>query len=603
MGYGNTSVSALLSQARAALKKQQSLEEEVAAYEYDLSPKDQESFNKYSDFLSNRVKQVQTTDPSKALSLQRKITGAQRTFSSSELTRESIAIAEGNGSKPQKLNKMISLYRQALENGDENLAQRIQLQADSLQVQIQNEAMAGAGRGGGGGGGSADPQVKGWKAAQSDFTSHAKLLEDRLRSGKITSGEYLGGFTDKKTGAKVIGLRDTMQQIEGIRQSAYDIMASGNGNEDIQDFYANLSDTLKSDKYQNYINQAGNKVANGQIGGSRSYDYNSGTWKFNSPSDKEFDGYQTSPMGALLKLKDKSGDNIVGNEIDPATGQPTNYQVLLPKNQMNLLNETKDGNKITSQQYSGFLPGTENSPTVSYGGKQVAPLELGFEQNAEGKTVGVAPLITMTDPRTGELNRDPITGMIRQFKPEDFGITGTRASNPIVGQGQAIVNGLIDPLVKDAQNIGAEDVLGYGKKKAGEVIARAGVGKTIDSLKKSLGGFGVGLTNPSMNGSGFGSFGVIKAWQDKANELQKQATAKAAAEAQARATQFAADQARLAASNQAALNKQVQNSNLTPQLKNTVLVQSGQQLTSDMGKAAFNNKYLGSIGKLYNGAL
>lgn len=592
MAYGNSSVSALLNQARAALKKQQSLEEEVAAYEYDLSPKDQESFKKYSDFLSNRVKQVQATDPSKALSLQRKITGAQRTFSSSELTRESIAIAEGNGSKPQKLNKMISLYRQALENGDENLAQRIQLQADSLQVQIQNEAMAAAGRGGGGGGGSADPQVKAWKGTKGALENQAQLLAEELASGKITSKQYLGGYIDKE-GNPVKGLRETMQNINDIKDASY-AYAQQTGNEDAINFHSDLVNTMKNDKYQTLINQAGTKVSNGQVGGAKVYDYNSGRWTFKRNEGEG--GYVNTPMGAFMKMKDESGTNIIGTDQD---GNP----IWLPKNQMNNLTEVKNGNGgIEANQRSGYLPGYENSKPIDFNGNLVNPNELIFTQNEKGETSGLFPSMAAIDPRTGQFIRGE-NGQIRTARAEDFGTAGPISADPVIGNLQRGANVFLDPLAEDIKNSGATDPLDYGKKKVGDVLTKAGVGKTIDSLKKSLGGFGMGLTNPSMNGSGFGSFGVIKAWQDKANELQKQAAAKAAAEAQARAAQFAADQARLAASNQAAIQKQVQNSNLTPQLKNTVLVQSGQQLTSDIGKAAFNNKYLGQTGKLYNGAL
>jgi hypothetical protein len=60
--YGNTSVSALLSQARSALKKQQAYEEEIASYEYDLSPKDQEAYNKYASFLTKRANELKTTE-------------------------------------------------------------------------------------------------------------------------------------------------------------------------------------------------------------------------------------------------------------------------------------------------------------------------------------------------------------------------------------------------------------------------------------------------------------------------------------------------------------------------------------------------------------
>ena len=87
MAYGNTSVSSLLKAAKAAQQKQYSLEDSIAAYEYDLSPKGQADFEKYSAHLGNRIKQYQDTDPLKALNYQKTITSANRSFTSSELSR------------------------------------------------------------------------------------------------------------------------------------------------------------------------------------------------------------------------------------------------------------------------------------------------------------------------------------------------------------------------------------------------------------------------------------------------------------------------------------------------------------------------------------
>lgn len=583
MAYGNTSVSSLLNQARAALKKQQGLEEEIAAYEYDLSPKDQAAFDKYNSFLSNRIKQVQNTDQSKALSLQRKITGAQRTFTSSELTRESIGIAEGTGSKPAKLNKMISLYRRALENGDENLAQRIQLQADNLQVQIQNEAMAGAGRGGGGGGGgaaAADPQVKGFKKTVSDMENHKQLLDEELRSGRITTKDYLGGYKDKD-GNQVLGVRGTMQSIGDIQKAAYEY-AQSTGTEDAINYYGAISNKIKKDGYQDLINQAGKKVAAGQAGGARQYDFNTGRWEFKSPQQVGTQGYNNTDMGAMFKLKDQSKDNIVLGETKD--GASTGYQVYLPKNQMNQVSEQKSGDTIKSQQYTGFLPGQENTPSSKYFGGDANLSELVYTQDENGKVVGVTPSILATNPVTGQLNRDPVTGEVRQVTAEDLGAAGTTSSNPFVAFGQGLENDFTDLAKK-------------GTAEASKVIGSAN--KSAQILKANSLAKGLGIGDPFGPFKGFMNAGAnISGLVTKLTGMKAAAEKKAAADAAARAAEFQRNQQAIAAANAQTAVRQTQAAKGLPVITPTINRPTPQAQV--IGSQDFNKAYLGGFGNLLN---
>lgn len=182
MAYGNTSVSSLLRAARAAQQKQYSLEDSIAAYEYDLSPKSQGDFEKYSAHLGNRIKQYQGNDPLKALNYQKTITSANRSFTSSELSRATTQVLYGNMDNPSKLNLMTDLFRRAVENGDENLAQRIEGQAAQLQ-QIMNRSYGGGfGRSGGGGTGSTDYK-RGINNEVARLEGDLKALRGGLKSG------------------------------------------------------------------------------------------------------------------------------------------------------------------------------------------------------------------------------------------------------------------------------------------------------------------------------------------------------------------------------------------------------------------------------------
>lgn len=141
--YGNAgSLSSLLSAASAARKRQESLQDSIASYEWDLSPKTVEDYSKYSKLLGERSKSYSATDPQKSLEYQKKITAAQRGLASQEITRAGMAIMEGRGTKMDKLNKFSDLARQAYETGDGALYQRLTSAGEALQIQIQNEQYA-----------------------------------------------------------------------------------------------------------------------------------------------------------------------------------------------------------------------------------------------------------------------------------------------------------------------------------------------------------------------------------------------------------------------------------------------------------------------------
>lgn len=149
---GNTSASSLLKQAQAAYERQQSYNDSIAAYEWELSDKTEADWNNYQKYLKER--QGKTQDAMKKLELEKKITSSYRTFNSSEIQRATLAVNYGDINKTQKYNMMFGLLQRAYANGDMELAGNIESQMASLSVQIQNEASAAAGRGGSGRGGA-----------------------------------------------------------------------------------------------------------------------------------------------------------------------------------------------------------------------------------------------------------------------------------------------------------------------------------------------------------------------------------------------------------------------------------------------------------------
>lgn len=141
--YGNAgSLSSLLSAASAARKRQESLQDSIASYEWDLSPKTVEDYTKYSKLLGDRASTYSTSDPARALEYQKKITSAQRGLASQEITRAGMSIMEGRGTKMDKLKKFSDLAQQAYETGDGALYQRLTSAGEALQIQIQNEQYA-----------------------------------------------------------------------------------------------------------------------------------------------------------------------------------------------------------------------------------------------------------------------------------------------------------------------------------------------------------------------------------------------------------------------------------------------------------------------------
>lgn len=601
MAYGNTSVSALLNSARAALKKQQGLEEQVAAYEYDLSPKDQAAYEKYSSFLSNRINQVKSTDPSKALSLQRLQTGAQRTFSSSELTRESIAIAEGNGSKPQKLNKMISLYRRALENGDENLAQRIQLQADNLQVQIQNEAMAGAGRGGGGSDATDKATKKGINSQLDKISSAQKELKTELAQGKINSNQYISQTAqlyDAKN--KILQSTYTVDEAGNIVQNQH----AGLSYESVKDFYDKHQGLQQDNQFQQLMGSNPNvpfELRQAQIGNAFKAKYD--------------------PLSGEVKL---DPNNIVGlrrmAEFGSTLAAPTvenNVDSTKYKEGFKKLGFTGGDNGTMTRTYTDALGNTReapfyldnpDNPTYAYtqdekgvryaltkDGKAI-PLGDSAVADRQLKVLNERLANPNISPQEREAIQNDIQNLNTDFLPQ--GVT-----DEIAKQKQAESDKALYGLGRVGRKLGeaANDIPGVTS--VTNVLNKAKLGSLAGSIAK-FGSDTFGMKGLPIVAGGQGFINGIGDLTKRLGSLQEEKRQKDAAVAAQRAAEFAANQQAIAAANaqQQAYQAQVAQQNRQSVALPYKATPAGKAAANVIGSNTFNDKYLGTFGgsSLYN---
>lgn len=132
------STTSLLKSAASTRKKVQQQEDALVAFDWARSGQTYEDFVAYSKYLQNRQDGV--TDPSQALTYAKNIVSARRSYVSNELQRQQMAIMEGRGTTQDKLNSVYNLYQQAVDNGDNNLAQNLASQYDSLTIKMQDEA-------------------------------------------------------------------------------------------------------------------------------------------------------------------------------------------------------------------------------------------------------------------------------------------------------------------------------------------------------------------------------------------------------------------------------------------------------------------------------
>lgn len=129
--------SALLRGAASAAQKTRDFNDSLAAYQWDNSPKTYADYLAYDGYLESQSQGV--ADPGTLLAYQKKRDSARSGYISNEIQRQSIDVIEGNTSNVDKYDRMLNLYYQAADAGQNDLAQGLRLQLDNLSVTIQNE--------------------------------------------------------------------------------------------------------------------------------------------------------------------------------------------------------------------------------------------------------------------------------------------------------------------------------------------------------------------------------------------------------------------------------------------------------------------------------
>lgn len=144
MALGNVGTSSLLRSANSVASQINDYKDKMSALEWNSSAQTDADWAKYKGYLSGRIGKLSQTgvlsDASKALTLTGNLQSANRSYTSNVIQRSSIAILEGNGSPVDKQSSIINSYQQAVANGDQNLAQNLRQQYDSLNQQIQYDA-------------------------------------------------------------------------------------------------------------------------------------------------------------------------------------------------------------------------------------------------------------------------------------------------------------------------------------------------------------------------------------------------------------------------------------------------------------------------------
>lgn len=230
--YGNAgSVSSLISSARAAYEREQAYQDQIAAYEWDLSAKTAEDHDKYVAYLTKRNKELEARDPAKALTFASKINSTRSSFASKEIQRASIAVNYGQGTDSDKYNKMMGLYQNAVNNGDYDLAQNLEAQLGTLQIKIMNAQEAAASARAAAGEKAYAATKKGLEAEKNVLDDTLKNLERAVKTGEIDRTEYL---TKKKQ--LLTAKEETLKTFLGVQADGSLTNPYGLKDEDIRKF-------------------------------------------------------------------------------------------------------------------------------------------------------------------------------------------------------------------------------------------------------------------------------------------------------------------------------------------------------------------------------
>lgn len=528
MPYGNYSVSSLLSAARAAANKTASLNDSIAAYEFDLSPKDANAYQRYAGYLQGRLQSAQDMgDQSKVLDYSKKLTSAQRGYTSTEINRATTQVLYGNMSDSQKLQKMTDLYRQALENGDENLAQTVEMKAAILQQQMNRFS------GGFGGRGDSESSAtkKGYDAEIKSYKTALSELKSDFSKGRITSKDYsraVGTIYAGDNGKP--GLRSLIESASQDPRLSDSQMAT---------FAKQFQDLDAQHSFQSQLQRA-NQYLSGATPTARWFNPQTGQYE---QKDLKITGVEggTNPYGLptlknTFSLPENTGvTSGRAVELDPITHTPVyrdaQGNVTTPGAPGSQLSTSGAGDQGSLNLYNTYKDNQYGyNQTTMYSPVTGQPLQY-VQGDNKNETLDPRRLYPTKDAAGNALLPTDKDGKVKraEWKAEDFGGgAGAYFQAPDIG---GFVN-------KVSQNKYARDLTG----KIGQLTSYLGLGNLAN---------GTGILGNA--GSLFG----LGEMQKKVKELEGQAAVKRQQEAAALAQQVAQAQAALNAQRQSVVQQPI----------------------------------------------
>jgi hypothetical protein len=297
---GNVGASSLLKSAQSAAATAQTYQDNLAGFTFAESAKTDSDWATYEKYLQGRITQTQTEgngqgNPAKSLALTRTLDDAQKSYFSSTIQRQNIAINYGNSSLEDKQGQLLGLYKQAISFGDLSDAQSLEYQYTNVNKQIQDAATAAAKAASTYKGGYDTAAGSSYNEALTNIDTLQKKADLAFQSGKLSSQAY-ATITSQLNGEGT----STTPGKQSIFQHMQDNFKSLS-----QDDYSKLvgqADTfLKSDNYKTYNPQTLQNIQNGQI-------------RF---------GYSETPVGGGKFVR--TAVNLPQSGIDPKTGMPS-YQ-------------------------------------------------------------------------------------------------------------------------------------------------------------------------------------------------------------------------------------------------------------------------------------
>lgn len=215
---GNTGASSLVKSAVSLESSEAEYQDQIQAFNWDVSAKDNASFDTYATYLQGRITALQATgsltDSKKALTLQTTMYSATKANITSNIQEASIQVLQGGMSNEDKYSMITTFFNQSVANGDMGEAQSLQLEADDLQQTIQYDAQ------------EADSNAKTLaEAGVSSMTEYASKVESTLKTSMV----QLGGMSVNQQKVAIAGAAEQLKSAGAIS------WGTGKGSAGLQD--------------------------------------------------------------------------------------------------------------------------------------------------------------------------------------------------------------------------------------------------------------------------------------------------------------------------------------------------------------------------------